>query len=161
MFKIFYYFLFCKNKFTELEIDRICEANFTSNIEFKKKYLTRESIPEKQIEEWRNSVNERAHKLRMSILHSFLITFIILILSAALSYTFSPESWLSKLSKNSVLLVVSTFLLLWATYGKLGWEIQTIKGSSYVEKINDCWFRIIFGFGMFFLFLAIFIGADN
>ena len=156
MFEILFSFLFWKDKFIELEVERIIEANLKSNIGFREKFPSKGSIPQSKIKEWENFVNERVDTLWTAISKSFVYTLIILISSAVISYFFYPERWPPKFS--IIFGAISTFLILWATFGQLGWEIQTLDDPTYVEQVNQFWFRIVFSLGMFFLFMAIFIG---
>jgi hypothetical protein len=57
-------------------------------------------------------------------------------------------------SRISWLLVVSTMLLTQAAFGQLGWEIQTWGGDSVIEAINKWWFRVLYSFGVIFLFVT-------
>jgi hypothetical protein len=153
--RLLFCFFFGKRKFVQLDLRRIIKANLESNLQFKAMYPNKESIPEEYITEWTASSGEKMSVLRKAIYRSFLIGFFILVLCAALTAVFYPNKWPPKLSTDFGLL--STFLILWSTYGQLGWEIQSGEGNTYVEKINLYWFRIVFGCGMFFLFMALFI----
>lgn len=42
-------------------------------------------------------------------------------------------------------------LLLWATFGQVGWAIQTMGGTSYPERVNEFMCRALYVVGSFFL----------
>lgn len=46
-------------------------------------------------------------------------------------------------------------ILLWATLGKVGWDIQTIDGNTIPELVNEWVFRFLYVIGSFMLVLSV------
>lgn len=49
----------------------------------------------------------------------------------------------------------SAGLLLAAVFGKMGWEIQTINGSTLMERVNNALHWLLYFPGMIILFLSL------
>lgn len=45
-------------------------------------------------------------------------------------------------------------ILLWATLGKVGWNIQTMNGTTYPETVNELVYRVLYILGSFALALS-------
>tara|TARA_R110002050_G_scaffold231732_1_gene367578 strand:+ start:734 stop:1192 length:459 start_codon:yes stop_codon:yes gene_type:complete len=49
---------------------------------------------------------------------------------------------------------VGIALLLWATFGQVGWGLQTMHGATYPERVNDFLCRTLYVLGSFLLALS-------
>lgn len=51
--------------------------------------------------------------------------------------------------------IASALLLLWATLAVLGWDIQTFKGGTLSEKVNQWIYRFLYCFGTVTLVISL------
>ncbi|MEK7322387.1 MAG: hypothetical protein AABZ84_04830, partial [Pseudomonadota bacterium] len=49
---------------------------------------------------------------------------------------------------------VGIAILLWATLGKVGWNVQTMNGNTYPETVNELVYRVLYILGSFALALS-------
>jgi hypothetical protein len=59
--------------------------------------------------------------------------------------------------KISIFLLIGLAIILTAGLGKLGWEIQTMSGTSPQESLNKIVFKIFSHIGTYILFTDLFI----
>lgn len=94
--------------------------------------------------------HKRTIRLRKAIRQSFIIVLCCFIISLILALTTSVPTqvvfWLG---------IIGTGIILWATLGYLGWEIQSWKGETLPEQINRMWFRVLYIVGTLLLFISI------
>ena len=91
-----------------------------------------------------DNITVSGRKLRTRIVKTLFIMIVVAV------YSFFIAFLAKKLMQTSIndnilnwIQVSAIFLVLWALLGQLGWSIQTIKGISLPEYINDLWFRTL------------------
>lgn len=141
--------------------ERCIESSTKEDLEYNLKlgqawhgtYASIKEVPLEKVKETQENEEKRVKTLRSSIFQSFLRSAILLILALLIGSIIKPDWWPPSLGLG--LGVLSAFLLTWATFGALGWEIRSWKGNTLPERLNKFWFRSLFGTGMILLFTAL------
>ncbi len=144
--------IFCVNKFMDEATVHSIEIEFKTNEQLATSYPDRK-LPEQRVQEFRKREEERSKKVRIAIIVSFLWVAAVTLL-ALLSAYFAPifvRKWAAWLQ------VAAAVLILWGVLGKLGWAIQTYKGVTLPEQINEFWFRLVTILGMYLMVFSLFI----
>lgn len=63
------------------------------------------------------------------------------------------ELW-EPLGASEIAQYVGIAILLWATLGKVGWDIQTLNGTTIPEQTNELLYRLLYVVGSFSLALS-------
>ena len=116
--------------------NRLCDEAYRTDS------ITNEDVKKQQ--------KERVFRIRNEIFKSFVVVLAVSFLAKLSSLLF----WVSP----AILIVISVFILLWATLGLLSWEIQSWGGKSLPERINIVWYKALYIIGTYFAFLSIMIG---
>lgn len=115
------------------------------------KYLFYFLLKPKKFMQLANDVeHKRTPKLRKAIGQSFIMVvscfLISLVIVFLLPLSQQIASWLG---------IIGTGIILWATLGYLGWEIQSWDGETLPDQINRIWFRWLYIAGTLLLFISI------
>src|SRR5690242_12965563 len=94
----------------------------------------------------RNQVNETWTALSQSFKLIFLTTIVAVCTALATQNFVHIPSGIS-----SGLQYLGTLIMIWATLGKAGWQIQTFEGNTLTERLNDTIFRGLYVVGTFAL----------
>lgn len=149
------YFLFFKDKFTDECRKEAINGEFKNNRQFKEKYESDQKFRQEKIIEYNRQFSRSSEKLKNSISQALFTVIRILLFSFGIACI--SASYIS-LGRGGTLIIqiLSTFLILWALVGKLGWSLQTWKGETLPEKVNDFWFKLLNILGLLLLFFALF-----
>ncbi|HIE34909.1 MAG TPA: hypothetical protein EYP79_01765 [Campylobacterales bacterium] len=152
--KLTSYFLFSPSKFIDIATVDSIQKSFERNRQLRERYPDR-NLPEERKLEYRKAMGESTITLRGSIFHACLC--VLAALTIAVITALITKRYLGiPIDSNTLLIIrlIGLFSIVWAIFSKVGWEIQTIKGESLPEIINQFWFRLLYTIGAFFLFLA-------
>lgn len=118
-----------------------------SDWDFSTELETNPQLPEDRRGQFRDAATARARKVRRSIAGTLLtvlgITLSGYIIGRIVHWIVSPAAELFLYMR-----VTSAFLVAWGVLGRLGWEIQSIKGRTVAEQINSWWFRALYCLGL-------------
>ncbi len=99
---------------------------------------------DQQFKDAEYQVSKRLSILRKNLFLSFLF------LSSALVVAWATNTYRIGMSLSpNILAGFSVFCFAWATLGRLGWEGQSYKGNSSVEKIDNKLFFAIYWLGTY------------
>lgn len=108
-------------------------------------------LPDDRIAAFRRARQEQTEALRRSVLLSLMIVAVLCLAGWATS------AQVRDVPSTSIagLRVLSAGFVLWAVLGRLGFKIQTYKGTTLPEQVNDVWFRVTYGLGTYLLMLSL------
>ena len=149
----FFCFVFWHSRFVDEATQYAIDSEFKTNQQLRALYPN-SNLPDEKVAEFREAARDRTQKLRRSILWSLPLVVMLFVAAWITAYTLA-----SRLNPFvEVLRFTSAGLILWAVLGRL-WSIQTWKGTTLEEKLNDAWFRITYSLGIYLLALSILISA--
>lgn len=126
-----FYFYFSPSKFEKISPD----YNKQKMVEY-----NREKERNKNID----NVTISGRRLRRRIYKTLLIMVVVLIYSYVLAFVIKNYTNITiTTTVITRIQIFAVFLVLWALLGQLGWSIQTFKGLTAPEYINDLWFRVL------------------
>lgn len=142
-----------RDKFITLSVESAIKRECESNSAFKERYEKDIAWKDKQVEDFKKQFSESTVFLRKSIRLAFITVALTSLSAVGLSYLFVG---LIAISSNMLLFmqIISAFVILWSTVGKLGYPIETIGGQSLPEEMNKYWFIFLNVIGIFFLFFS-------
>ncbi len=147
------YFLFCPERFIDIATKDSIQKSLERNKQLREKYPDGK-LPKTRVLEYRKTLANSTMLLRHSVFHAFFQVLAILITAAMVALVLSHFHT----SFNIVLIIrlIGLFLIVWAIFSRVGWEIQTFSGDTLPEIINKFWFRLLYLMGAFLLFLGFF-----
>ena len=140
-------------KFTDSAVEEAIKNECETIPGLKENYDKNEKWRDERIATHREDFSERTQKLKDSIWQAFL-TVIKTLGFAWLVACVVTESIFFPLSMQSILQIVSAFLILWALIGKLGYPIRTYGGKTLPEVIDNFWFIVLNVLGILCLFFS-------
>jgi len=150
----FFCFVFWPSRFVEEATRHAIDISFKTNQQLRNLYSNGE-LPDEKVAEYREGVRARTQKLRRSILWS--LPLVIMLFVAAWITAYTLASRLHPFAQ--VLRFGSAGLILWAILGRLGWSIQTYKGITLEERLNNGWFLFAYSLGIYSLVLSMLISG--
>jgi len=150
------YLFFSSNKFIDIATEDSIQKSFENNKQLREKYPDKKLPEEEKL--WRRKEMGKSTKiLRESIFCAFFWVLAPVILAGIIAFIMKKP--LDFEISSGTLLAIRLFglsFIVFAIFGKVGWEIQTINGESLPEIINKFWFRLVYTVGAFVLFLGFF-----
>lgn len=119
-------------------------------------FINEEELDNKKLSEKQPSPDEpRAYKLKKAFLFSLLAIVITgisgLLTGITLNYFISNPNVIF----THILQMTAATILLWATLALKGWDIQSWKGITFTERMNQWIFRSLYCFGTFLAVVSI------
>ncbi len=142
-------FFFWPRKFLEYATQDSIAREFETNEQLQQRYPGRD-LSDEEIARVRRGRETQTQTLRRSILSS-LVKVVILCLAAGVAAALLGEI---PGKRTLAIRVLPAPLILWAVWGRRGWDIQSFSGRTLPERVNDTWFRCAYGLGVFLLILA-------
>jgi len=123
---------------------------FEMNKQLLEKFPNRD-LPAERVADFRHGREKQTQTLRRSILSSLVIVAVLCFFAWVTRALVGelPARWIAGVR------VLSGGLILWAVLGRLGWKIQTWNGTSLPERVNDTWFKLTYGLGVYLLMLSV------
>lgn len=146
--------IFYPSRFIQKATENAIFNEFEKNIQFHKSFPNRQ-LPEETRQEFYLFARNQTIKIR----HSYGKAFLLVIIAIMLSYltTFLAYPIVGAVSSTVILIlqIVASGILLGATVGIVGWEIQTMGGKTLPEKVNRDIFHILYFVGTYILLLSL------
>lgn len=121
--------------------------------ELKRNEQLREASPE-HLTRFRDDLRRGTVK-RAALLRGKTMKSATLMLSAALAGWLAAGLGPTITGHASAYALLSAFVFAWGTVGRLGWEGQTIRGTTSIELLDSFLLRSLYWLGMFFATLAL------
>jgi hypothetical protein len=142
------------SRFIEQAIWHAIDHEFKSNSQLIAIYPSRE-LPPDELKSFETDAADRTWKIRSALVSAFWLTTSAVLLGLLAGFAFAvlfgkPSSWIV-----SILAVAGAAIILFATLALLGWEIQSCKGDTLPEMVNQWLFRFLYWCGTFLFVLSI------
>lgn len=125
------YFFFCNSKFGKVLLDYNKRAL---------EVFCKERDKNKDID---NAIVS-TRKIRRRIFKTLFVVLVVIAYSFILAFCVKKYTHIAITESGiHVIQVCAVCLVLWALLGRCGWEVQTHKGVTLPEYINDLWFRTL------------------
>lgn len=155
-FKHLVIFIICPGKIAKISAEDAIKKRLKDEA-FKKRFDSDQAYHEKEIAETEDDFVKRIDKLENSIRQGF-ITVMLVAIASAISVNLFKAYFSFTSDTITITQIVSVFLILWALISKLGWPIQTFKGNTIPEQIDNFWFILLNVVGTYLLFTTYFYG---
>lgn len=146
---------FRKEAFVSEATSHLIRLSFSNNQQLRDKYPDERLPPEKE-KEFRESISASVDIIRHSVRKSLILCLVAVVFAGAIVLPLKNNSLGSLVPSLGLLSgMAGVFLVLWATLGVLGWEIQTVKGRTLPEELNKFWFRLLYFLGTVLIFVSL------
>lgn len=141
-------------RFVELATHQSIASEFERNAQLLSAYPSRQ-LPPERVKALESQESERTRKIRAAYGKACLQTFASIVLGLVTgrlgTALLGPlPQWI-----ESLLAVLSAAIVLTATLGLLGWEIQSWKGTTLPEQVNRALFRALYWLGTFLFAVSV------
>ena len=139
---LLFFLIFCPSKFIAHSEAHLAWMNTKEGMEEKAK---RNAVP----------YPESATKaIRGALLSSLIYVLVSIVLGAVIGRCIvGAQIWEPRLA-SEIAQYLGIAILLWATLGKVGWNIQTLNGTTLPERVNELVYRLLYVVGSFMLALS-------
>lgn len=92
--------------------------------------------------------------IRRALALSFVYVALSVVFGVIVGRALVALAYVEPLLASEIFQYVGIAILLWATLGKAGWNIQTMNGTTYPEMMNELVYRFLYILGSFALALS-------
>lgn len=140
--------LFCRSRFEQVATERAIQSEFSSNQQLREAYPDGK-LPPERVEEFARTVREQTSNVRRALLGGIGITLLTILLGYLFGLVLSRVVGPPSKALVYILQALGAGVILGATLGEIGRDIETWDRNTLPELVNAWTFRAFYIVGTF------------